>query len=273
MTVSPGWGAPPSWSSLAPGWGWPDPIVQQELVGVRLGGIDFATSDAAPGDVLYTLSRIRGWWESADDATEVTQHWSGDGDVAFEHRLAARTIEMRGLILARSLRDSLAGRASLAGVRSSVLGVAERSLGFSREASVRRLRVDFETLAPLVIGYTLTLQADDPLRYGSGAIALSNGANTLVNRGDATAYPVLDLVGPHSAITVAHAGGSWSFAALASGQSRTVDLRNGDVWNGDVRAFGAESGPAPVVPASGASWTISGLGTGTARARRTEAWT
>lgn len=271
MTYSPGWGPAPSWPVSS---GWAAPEVER-VTRVTLAGIDLlASGQYAPRRQSSTivLASLTGWYDAPRDLTDETQHWTGDGVVAGLPRLGARTVRLRGYVRAQDEAGALAAVDRLGRARRGVLVVEERSRGLIREADVRQVGRSFDRVTSTFWRYDLTLQADDPLRYGSGTIALSNGAKTLVNRGDATAYPVLDLVGPHSAITVAHAGGSWSFAALASAQSRTVDLRNGDVWNGDVRVFGAESGPAPVVPAGGASWTVSGLGTGTARARRTEAW-
>lgn len=272
MTYSPGWGPAPSWPVSS---GWAPPAVER-VTRVTLAGVDLLASwryVPARQASAVVLGSLDGWYDAPRDLTGEVQHWTGDGVVAELSRLGARMIRVRGYVRAQDEAGALAAVDRLGRARRGVLVVEERSRGLVREADVRQVGRSFDRVTSTFWRYDLTLQADDPLRYGSGAIALSNGAKTLVNRGDVTAYPVLDLVGPHSAITVAHLGGSWSFAALVSGQSRTVDLRNGDVWNGDVRVFGAESGPAPVVPAGGASWTVSGLGAGTARVRRTEAWT
>ena len=271
MTVSPGWGPTPR-PPVQAGWVTPD---QDVLTRVTVAGLRLVTAHAQTpaGPSATFVSEIDGWYDTPRDLTDTIEHWTGDGVLALLPRLGARTVRIRGHVHARTPRAALEAQDALARVRGGVLVIEERTRGVAREADVRAVSLTFDRRTPEFLYYDLTVQADDPLRYGSAAVTLTNGAVTLTNRGDATAYPVLDLVGPHGGLSVTHPGGAWTLAALASGQSRTVDLRNGDVWAGNVRVHGLETGPAPIVPAGGASWTVAGLGAGSARARRTEAWT
>ena len=274
MTInSPGWFPAPLGATSTPGW-----VQPADDLTVRLGTLSFATSHAtpppSPGSWLLSLHAIGGWEDAADDETPTTPHASGDGLVAGARRLGRRSVILTGLLIgtAKAGPGSPAEAAdALARQARATLYVAE-DLGLAREADVRLAQKQITRIpgAAHLARFTLTLTADDPLRYGSSTRALTNGANALMNRGDMTAWPLIELTGPHNALTITHPGGTFTFPALASG-SRTIDCRNGAVWNGSTRVTGA-SGGWPKVPAGGGSWTVSGLGAGTATLRRFEAW-
>ncbi len=242
---------------------------------VTLSGLTFESTGFAPtsagGGLAFT--DIKGWWDSPPpDVSETFAHPSGDGTVTGSTQLGGRTIELVGAIEALDTDDLLPTRDRLARVKAGTFIVNERNGGPSRLASVRRVDLRTQVLSPNYCLFNLFLRADDPLRYTSASRTLSNGSNSISNDGDEHASPTLTLVGPHSALTIVHPDGTYQFAALASGQERVLDFRNGDVWNASTRVFGVESGPRPVVRSGGSTWTVSGLGAGSATLTRFAAW-
>lgn len=237
------------------------------------GGQQFVSGSREPGpNGIRTVRTLRGWFEQAPNADGVETHWSGNGSFVTDYRLGARTIEMRGLLQAPTRQRLMEMRDQLARWRRGTFTVDEQDLGVVREATVRQVDSAFVTVSPLIVDYSLTFVADDPLRYRAGSRTIWNGAPTISNDGDQTAYPILTLEGPHSAVTIEHPGGTYTFAAVPTGQTRVLDFRNGDVWNGQARVFGAESGPRPEVRPGGSQWHVSGLGSGSTLLERYEAW-
>ena len=272
MTVnSPGWFPASLGAATSPGW-----VQLDNGLTVRLGDAVFGTEHLGlrPGEWQLLLQSVSGWDESAADETNVSAHPSGDGVIASARRLGQRVVTLSGLIIG----TTEAGEGSPSAVTDMLARQARATLymgessGYSREADVRLTQRQVTRIpgALHVANFTLTLTADDPLRYGSSTRALANGANALTNRGDMDAWPILELTGPHNALTITHPAGTFTFPALASG-SRAIDCRNGEVWSGSTRVLGA-SGAWPKVPSGGGSWTVSGLGAGTATLRRFEAW-
>jgi len=277
--MTAGWAFGPSGITSTPGWGAPFIGAEQDSVCtvVTLAGLTISMRrDPLPSSgYAYQLQTVDGWRGPAEDRTVTMEHPSGDGDIALLPRSGPRSIELTGLVSAKErpvpvLREALA---RLTQVRRGTLVVDEGPLGLMREADVRVVGVPHRPLTASLASFSLLLVADDPLRFGSSTMRLTNGVVQVPNRGDATLSPVLDLAGPHGALTIVHPGGTYTFPALAAGQSRTLDWRNGDVWNGNVRVFGVEGGRRPAVLAGGSPWTVSGLGAGTATLRRYEAWT
>lgn len=245
---------------------------------VTLGGLTLSTCAPDPaGSWVIHLVSLEGWDDGIQEEASVVAHPSGDGQVAGLPRLGARRITVRVEVQGVDEfgpRSAAAGVEELARLRSVTLAVSDAARGLSREADVRVLQVQspMDGDSMLIRTVTLSLVADDPLRYVTGSQALANGANSLINRGGETAWPLLDLTGPHGALTITHPGGSWSLAALAAGVARTVDCRNGAVFNAAGVRVSGTSGPWPRVRPGGAAWTISGLGAGMAYVRRWEAW-
>lgn len=246
---------------------------------IRLDDFEVETRYVKPPQhgVLWIADDLEGWWEPADDATATVAAPSGDGVLLLSPRFGARTIVLSTWVQAAPgeyyLIDELLDKVSR--LRNSVLTVDEPHAGLSREADVRLLGVRTSRRDAARADVTLTLQADDPLRYGAGSQALKSGRNVLLNPGDAVAFPVLELKGPTTAFTITHDGGVFSYPDLTSGQTRIIDCRNGEA---SVKASGARrwnmSGAWPRVDVGGAEWTISGLGSGaTLTARRFQAWT
>lgn len=229
---------------------------------------------AAGGSVLR-LHSIRGWDDSADDATNLYPHTSGDGQSSGLLRSGARQILLQGLVKSKhgfgfgSVSDvsTLMKR-----TRRSTLYISEID-GLAREADVR---VDWQATRlsdPILAAFTLSLVADDPLLYNQGHIDLPNGSTGLPNCGDRNAYPQIELTGPIASLTIKHPGGTFSFA-VPSGAHR-IDCRNGTIWGPNGRqVHGSHSGAWPVVPAGGAEWVIGGSmsSAGTIKVRRWEAW-
>lgn len=240
---------------------------------ISLGALRMAASSrrptAATSERIF-VSSIRGWSDLARDATEAIEHWSGDGQQAGLRRSGGRIVQLLGFVRGTPIdvaeaKDELAAAGGL-------LVVDDRGRLLAREATVRVTGLTWEETSPVFDRFTMTLVADDPLRYSTESLLLRNGGNTIVNAGTREAWPLLDVTGPHGLVTISHAGGTWSLEATPSGVQRLVDLREGDVWQGGVRVFGLESGPAPVAARGENPWTVSGLGSGMVRARRFEAW-
>lgn len=241
-----------------------------------LGSIEFHPGQGSPpeGEWLATVRELKGWRSRARDATSATPHWSGQGQVASSTASDARQISIESLLKA----TTPSGRGSLAAALAAVARVSQAPFTVSEDGETLALQVDVRVtgmeesiLTDRLALVTLSLTADDPLRYSAESRAITNGTLLLPNRGDATAFPRLTLAGPHGAISIVHPGGTWTFPALASG-SRLVDFRELQVWDGNTRAFGEGSGPAPRVTPGGCSWTVSGLGAGSAVLSRGEAW-
>lgn len=255
-----------------PSW---EPIYDPAETRVTLGALAMSSDNAGAArdvEAVTVVSEIAGWYDSPADATEVRQHWTGQGNVlAGPALLAPRLVKMRGWVSGDSAAGVLRAVEALGRFRAGTLVVDERRRGLAREADMRRLNLAWDRKSPIFQTFELSMIADDPLRYGSGFVALSNGANAIPNRGAELSFPVLELTGPHNAITITHPGGAWTFPALSSG-SRVIDMRTGDVWSGTARTFPAVSGPWARVPAGGGTWTVAGLGSGSARVRRFEAW-
>jgi hypothetical protein len=266
----PGWvqSAPAS----VPGWGPSllglDVVATLDDLRFSMAGREWAFDDAVIG-----LHTIEGWWDSAPDATETFAHPTGDGTIDGYLRRGARTVTLRGDVRGKTPRATLEAFARLKRIpRLSRFVVDERVHGLAREVSARVVAVIPERRHALHSAFSITLHVADPLLYSTAVVDLSNGPNALASRGDEAARPVLELVGPHNAVTVQHSAGTLTIGATASGVTRTVDLRTRTVWQGGARVQGALSGPTPVVPPGGASWTLAGKGAGALRARRFEAF-
>lgn len=229
--------------------------------------------NAANGVVLL-LHSVRGWDDSAPDATNVFPHQSGDGQVAGLSRLGSRQIVLQGLMEA----DHSFGHGSpsdvsvlLKRLKRTTLYIAELT-GLIRETDVR---IDWQitrvTGAPHLAHFTASLIADDPLLYVSGHIDVPAGSTALPNCGDRHAYPIIELTGPIRPLTIQHPGGNFSFDMLTG--PHIIDCRNGQILGPDgMQVHGRHTGAWPVVPANGGEWRIGGLSAGTIKVRRWEAW-
>ncbi len=244
---------------------------------VSLGGIQILTAPAAtfsePWRFVLAPAGLTGWRTRAQDATDATGHWSGAGQVAGSTTTDARQVIIEGYVQGKySVPGSVEeGLDALARLSRSTLTVGEDARALVRTADVRVTQMQESRLSAVLAKVTLNLTADDPLRYSAESRVLTNGTNLLPNRGDATAFGRLALTAPHGAISIVHPGGTWTFPALATG-SRLIDFRELEVWNGNVRVFGAAAGPSPRVLSGGSSWTVSGLSTSSAILSRAEAW-
>ena len=266
--VAQGW-AVPSFRG-APMWGGAERSPGIELAGLRLA-TDLADVEAGAA-ARIVASDLVGWDDDVPDETTSDGHPSGDGTVSGPLERGARRLVIPGYVFGDSIAAAHRAKAQLRRARSGRLVVEDRALGLTLEASVRRVGLVWDRVTDHAHEFTLSLKADDPLRYSTATLPMANGALTLPNRGDEAASPLLELSGPHGAITVVHPGGTWRLTAVAAGVTRVHDVRNGDVWQGGVRVFGTESGAAPSVAAGGSAWTVSGLGSGSARVRRFEAF-
>lgn len=243
-------------------------------VRVYLGAIPWTAGYGQPlrGEWMLTLAQLAGWWERAQDGSDTSAHWAGVGQTASVPKLEARQIIGEGQVLATTMRGpgSLAAALyALARLSRTTLVVDEDDV--TRITEVRVVQVQHTRLSPTLATVTISLVADDPLRYSAESRPLTNGTILLPNRGDATAFGRLTLTGPHGAISITHPGGTWTFPALASG-SRLIDFRELQVWDGNARVFGEGAGPAPRVLPGGSPWTVAGLGAGSAVLSRAEAW-
>lgn len=240
---------------------------------VNLGAIELYTGTGRPrdGEWRFYLQDLDGWRTRSQDGTATSEHWSGQGGVPGPRRTPPRQITASGELLGTTAGTVESGMDALSRGLAATLTVAEDARAVVRQADVRVTQVMESRLSPIHSKVTLSLTADDPLRYSAESRLLTNGTSLLPNRGDQTAFGRLLLTGPHDAISIVHPGGTWTFPALASG-SRLVDFREARVWNGNARVFGEGSGPWPRVLPGGSSWTVSGLGAGSAVLSRCEAW-
>ena len=292
MSDLPGYSPRPFVAPSAPGWRdpsreWPryvptvptPPAPDPDLV-VKLGPITFSTSSGFPSSgwrIGLRRNGLKGWRTFARDNTDSTPHPAGVGQVTGILTVEARPITIAAVITAAAPSGVDAALDYLCGRRRAVLVVDEVHRGLCREANVRVLQIQETQTADRVCDVTIHCVADDSRRYSSEQHTLTNGANVLANRGPAAAFPLIDLTGPHSAISIKHSGGTLVCPPLGSGVHRRIDCRNGAMlampagsrlWGDD-----APDGPWPRVTDGGETWTISGLDSGTASATRTEAWT
>lgn len=279
MSIAPGWGLTPPFPTRAPGWaGAPKSLEPDSVCTVAtLDGLTLSMRrDALPPEgYAYWLQEVgNGWSGPPPDRTVTMEHPSGDGDIALLPGYGARSFELSGLISAVEHPAPMLKTAirRLEQVRRGTVVIDEGALGLRLQADVRVLGVPNKVLTAQLATFSLLLVADDPVRFGTSTMALKNGRVDVPNPGNATLSPVLDLVGPHGALTIVHPGGTYTFPALPANQRRTLDWRQGDVWNGNARVFGVEGGRRPAVLAGGSTWTVSGLGSGTATMRRYEGW-
>ncbi|WRS30606.1 endonuclease/exonuclease/phosphatase family protein [Actinomycetaceae bacterium MB13-C1-2] len=106
-----------------------------------------------------------------------------------------------------------------------------------------------------------------------GSAPITDGAVFLPNRGDARAYPLLEVTYPSGDLTITHPGGTWKLDGWSSAAKRFVDCRNGDVFNAaGNRLFGIASGSWPYIDPGGSTWQVSGASAG-CTVTRSEAWT
>lgn len=246
---------------------------------LSLGGIPILIAPPAtfPESWRFLLAPagLTGWRTRAQDATDVSPHWSGAGSVAGSTSIEGRQLIIEGYVQGKLPGSVEEGLDALARLSRTTLTVAEDVRALVRCADVRVTQMQESRLSATLAKVTFNLTADDSLRYSAESRLLTNGNNPLPNRGDTAAFGRLALTGPHGAISITHPGGVWTFPALTTGQSRLVDFREQRTWNGNVRVFGAGagSGPMPRVLPGWPVWIISGMGSGSAVLSRCEAWT
>lgn len=271
-TTSPGWNPPPRAVSDSPGWQRP---VSDKFVRVLLGSVELHTTRIEPdvGEWLLSMAEWSGWEEPAPLDTEEVAHPSGDGQIPGVQRLGPRPITLSGLVKASSdyghgsLTEALSG---LSRIRRATFRVVERE-GLTREADVRVSRLQSTRRGLRVAPYTLSLVADDPLRY-SGETVSRNGQVLLSNRGDEVAWPLIRVLGG-STVTIVSATGTFR-VTIPSSVIHTINCREGIIWNsaGWVVDAATTTGPWPRVPPGGDMWTISGVPAGQVTISRHEAW-
>lgn len=253
-----------------------DAQLSRDLVKVSYAGISACTDTLAfSGGWAWGVRRIDGWWMPAPATTAEVGAPSGDGVLPLYPRMGARPLTLGGwLVVDHGSPSGVLEEAldALARARAGTLVVNELKRGLSREADCRVTDMKVTRLSDRAANVTLSLQADDPLRYGSATQALKNGRNVLLNPGDTRAWPILEVKGPTSNLTIVDSAGTFTLPAVPSGQSRIVDGRNGEVWNGNNRVFDA-TGLWPRVLVGGAEWNVSGIGSGSVTVRRFQAWT
>ena len=274
--ASPGYAPRPFIAPSSPGWfETPDP----DLV-VKLGPDEFSTRSGIPETgwrVGLRRGGLKGWRTYARDNTAVTAHPSGEGQVPGIRTTDARAITIAAVITAATGSGVDDALDELCRRRRVTLTVNDLRRGYSREADVRVIQIQETPIGDGICDITISVVADDSMRFSSERYTLTNGANMMVNRGPATSWPRIDLVGPHGPITIQHSGGILAHPALPSGARRRIDCRNGVALDmpAGARLWGpaAPTGPWPRVAPGGGTWTISGLGAGSASVTRTEAWT
>lgn len=272
-----GWD-PHSGSNGGPGFAAP---VGEPRLHVTLGDIPM-TPDAdyrgvPQSGVIWRVVSIDGWREPAESDTSTVRGPGGEGVLALSPRVGPRSIIIDSNVISAPSEPWRVQQMieRLSRQREVALHVNEAQAGFHRELDVRLLSVRTSWRTPFWATVTLSLQADDPLRYGTSVADLRNGRNVLINPGDATAFPIIEVRGPTNNLKIVHDAGTFTYADLTSSETRLIDCRQGEVF---VKSSGARryqwEGPFPQVGVGGAEWTVSGLSSGaTAKVRRFEAWT
>ena len=270
MTTSPGWQAPTVVSD-SPGWTEPPGVLA-----ITIGDLLIRTGMRLCPDMgsrwVLRSGGLAGWRTTTTDRTATQRRPAAGGLIVGRPDAEARQLVVSAMLLGATAQDVSRSLDRLAVLRRTTLTVAEHDRQLVREADVRITQVQETATTPTITDLTISMVADDPLRYSSAWIPITNGTQLLANAGDQTAWPIVELVGPHSPLTVQHPGGTLQLSALAVGVRRIIDCRTGALFNtAGVRVAGA-SGAWPLVPAGGGSWVISGLGAGSARVKRSEAW-
>lgn len=249
--------------------------IPSQSPGVTWAGMSLPTvAPIGDPDWFVVVDNIVGWWDGLSETGQSTavEHWSGMGALETEPRYTARVVEIVGSIVAKP-GNMVAAWDAIRTRRRGVLRVDENDMGVAKLGDA--VKSDFRPahISEQLSRFSLYLRLADPLRYGAGTRALPNGVNLIPNAGDESAFPTLTLTGPHDAVTIDHPGGSFMIDPLAVG-TWVFDFRNGDAWTtAGARVFGVTSGSQPVVDPGGSSWSVSGLGAGSATLSRFEAWT
>lgn len=226
---------------------------------------------AAPALVLTDL---KGWDNAAPIETETYKSRTGHGQEAGLRQLGAHSYTVQVAVLA--CPESTFSAADMVDDLKRLSRTTLRTIGATaREADVRVTQKLASRVSDLSYLVTLTLTADDPLRYNSGFVDLPAGTSLLPNSGDAQAFPVLEVSGLLT-FYIAHPGASaaapWK-ANVPSGK-HIIHTRTGRMYNAASGALVPNTlfGPSPYVLPGGSEWTITGISSGLIRVRRWEAW-
>ena len=254
-----------------------DPRLSRQAVRLEYAGLTGETTFPAynKDGWVWLVNRLVGWWESAPDSTKTVDAPWGDGSLAFARRFGARPISLSGFVVVQDGRTGGVLEEALdrlAASHSGTLVVDELRRGVSREVDVRLTDMQVSRLGGSAASVTLSLQADDPLRYGTSVLDLKNGRNVLLNPGDAVAFPRIVVLGPTNNFTITHAGGVFTLPNVPSTETWTVDGREGNVFDDFGNRVQVPYSPFPWVDRGGAEWQVAGLTSGLATVHRFEAW-
>ncbi len=138
-------------------------------VSIRWGSAILATSADHPATEAFTAIvepyKLKGWWDAAPDDTRVIDHWTGDGSTYGILRRKGRTVEIGGVVHAADAGALAAAKRLFGSQRIATLSVDDG--GFATESDVRLVSLKWDDLNLSNSRFSLTLLADDPLRYGS----------------------------------------------------------------------------------------------------------
>ena len=224
--------------------------------------------------VIWRVVSIDGWREPAESDTSTVRAPGGEGVLVLSSRVGPRSIIIDSNVISAPSEPWRVQQMieRLSRQREVALHVNEAQAGFHRELDVRLLSVRTSWRTPFWATVTLSLQADDPLRYGTSVLDLKSGRNVLLNPGDAVAFPRIVVLGPTNNFTITHAGGVFTLPNVPSTETWTVDGREGNVFDDFGNRVQVPYSPFPWVDRGGAEWQVAGLTSGLATVHRFEAW-
>ena len=211
---------------------------------------------------MWGIQHISGWWEPAPVLNDEVKIPGSDGVLRIGSRLGPRPITIGGFIACESHQPTgllEEGLDQLARLHRGLLKISELKRGIYREADAHVTDVQISREKDWLAKVTISLQADDPLRYGVSEMPLSPHT-ILLNPGDARCWPVLELTGSIEDIRIVHPGGTFTHASLAANQTVVVDGSKGAVFNKRTGQRTWDwSGPFPRVDPGGAEWDTTGF--------------
>lgn len=248
----------------------------REYLTIDWGGLEF-TTDPRGGDAPHLLIRdLSGWSDGWTDSSSTADAPGGRGVMVTERKVSPRAVSLTAYASweAPLLRDS-DGLFSLTEVLEDADGdtltVYEPGI-VAREASVRLISRSITPVSRFSAVLTLTLQADDPLRYSAESVPLPAGrAVTLRNTGTHDSFPYVTVTGPTRTVPKVKFAGSTVTApkALTKGQVWTLDFAGGEMRIDGSLVFPLFKSWPHIVRGGSASCTVS---EGDASVKRVSAW-
>lgn len=248
----------------------------REYMTVEWGGLEF-TTDPRGGDAPHLLIRdFSGWSDGWTDSSSTAETPGGRGVMVTERKVSPRAVSLTAYASweAPLLQDSeslFSLIETLEDADGDLLLVREPGI-VAREASVRVISRSITPVSRFSAVLSLTMQADDPLRYSADEVALPAGRTvTLRNRGTHDSGPFVTVTGPTKAAPKVRFAGSTVTAprALTKGQVWTVDYAEGEMRVNGSLVFPMFKSWPTIARGGSASCMVS---EGVASVKRVSAW-